>query len=77
MPYYDHTDDFGKKELSNTGDFADCVNQLMREPVDAERVKWLVLKAYYLHPIPTAHTKYTPVDPRAPYGMKKPPKPTT
>jgi len=76
-PYYDHTDDFGKEELAHTGDFDDCVTQLMAEPEDSERVRWLVLKAYYLHPIPTAHPKHTPVDPRAPYGIKPPPKPST
>jgi hypothetical protein len=40
-------------------------------------VRWLVLKAYYLHPLPKGHVKYTPVDQNAPYGIKPPPKPTT
>lgn len=76
-PYYDHTNNFGKEELVNTGDFDDCVNQLMREPEDSERIKWLCFKAYYLSPIPTTHPKHTPVDQNAPYGIKPPPKPTT
>ena len=71
-PYYDDADDFGVEEfLANTGDFDDCVTQLMLEPTNSPRAKWLCLKAYYLHPIPTGHAKYKPVDARAPYGIRQ------